>query len=129
MSYEVTLREWFTNFRKETNEIVTHVQFWAASKWDWDWITKSEPWMAEERDTFPTPSWCVAPVGTIWNFHETPSEVLDFKFDPGYGTAEAPSILAWSRSYVIYIHEYDGSQAMRWLPRYPEEFAFPEIEQ
>lgn len=129
MNYDVTLREWFNNFRKQTNEIVTHVQLWAENEYDWNWITKSEDWMEEERDAFPIPSWVVAPVGTIWQFHDVPNEILDYKFDCGYGAATAPSILAWSKSYVIYIDEYDGSQVMKWIPRFPEKFAFPPKEQ
>ena len=121
-----TLRHWYNNFTRSTGEYITHTQFWCESKWDWDWITNEEDWMKDSPDLFPRPSWLVAPVGTIWSFYDTPKEILDFEFDCGYGAATAPPLLAWSKSYVIYIYEYDGSQMLKWMPRFPEKFAFPE---
>ena len=129
MKEETTLREWYSRFIRATNETPTHTQFWCESLWDWNWIAQSEPWMEEERDIFPVPSWLVAPVGTIWSFYDTPKEILDYKFDPGFGSATAPPLLAWSKSYVIFINEHDGSQELKWIPRFPEKFAFPEIKQ
>lgn len=129
MASKVTLRQWFNRFSERTKETPTHVQLWTESKWDWDWAAKDEPWMVEEREAFPRPSWVVADIGTIWNYNETPKEILDFEFDDGYGSADAPPVIAWSKSYVLYIHEYDGAQSLKWIPKYPEKFAFQDGEQ
>lgn len=125
---KVTLREWYTKFTKKTNEHITHVQLWAADRWEWNWRTNTEEWMEEDSELWKTPEWVVAPVGTIWPYHETPKEILDYKFYDGFGSPESPCVLAWSKSYVLYISEYDGSQELRWIPRFPEKFSFPELE-
>jgi hypothetical protein len=55
----------------------------------------------------------------LFERHNIPKEILDYKFDDGYGSPDAPPIIAYSRDYIIYIHEYDGAEWPVWLPRFP----------
>lgn len=44
---------------------------------------------------------------------------LDQDYDNGYGGADCYPFWAWSASYVYFVHEYDGSTGVAWLPRHP----------
>jgi hypothetical protein len=106
-----TLRKWFNDFTKETGEKVQWVQLY-------EYGTELQE-MLEFREE--KPSWLIAKPGTTWAYHETPKAILDFSFYPGYGSADAPKVIAWSDSFVINIHEYDGAEWLEWFPRNPQE--------
>lgn len=73
-----------------------------------------------EKDSYGLEDWVNLPHGT-WNFSDVPDSVLDQEFYSGYGTQQVPSFLAWSENYVYYVHEYDGSTGLLWVPRHPHE--------
>ena len=92
-----TLRDWFTDFERRTGEGVELVEF-------------------GER---PEDSgWTPLPEGQV-RLSEVPDDVLDFKFDAGWGAQESPNFWAWSSNYVAYVHEYDGAEGIKWVPRNP----------
>ena len=64
--------------------------------------------------------WANLPHGT-WNFSDVPKSILDQEFYSGYGSQGVPSFNAWSENYVYYVHEYDGSTSLYWVPRNPPE--------
>ena len=84
--------------------------------------TKAEYDSYAEFDLEVSQDWAVAPFGTVFSYENLPDEVLDYEFYNGYGRADAPCVIAWSNSYIIHIHEYDGAQYLKWLPRFPEQF-------
>lgn len=115
-----TLRKMYNSFTKKTGE---RVEFVMISASDIDWEIKVT-WQSEDDCGDPEcncgkPKWVVADRGTVFEYHNTPKEILDFEFDDGYGSANAPTVIAWSESYVITIHEYDGSEWLEWFPRNP----------
>ena len=111
---DATLRKWFTSFETKTGEKITHVQMYADTKGEYD--------SHAEYDFEEQKKWAVAPFGTVFSYENTPEEVLDYEFHDGYGSADAPCVIAWSESFVLYIHEYDGAQHLEWIPRFPEQY-------
>lgn len=48
----------------------------------------------------------------------TPEE-MQVEFDSGYGLAKGQPFLAWSRNFVFFPSEYDGSEWVSAAPRNP----------
>ena len=111
---KTTLRKMYNSFTKDTGERVEFVMITCS---DIEWEVKVT-WPSED-DWRGKPEWVVADRGTLFEYHNTPKEILDFEFDDGYGSANAPAVMAWSESYVIIVREYDGSEWLEWLPRNP----------
>ena len=44
---------------------------------------------------------------------------LDVKFDSGFGCCEGYKFYAWSKDWVYYCEEYDGSESVSFVPRNP----------
>lgn len=44
---------------------------------------------------------------------------LDEEYDSGYGGADCYPMYAWSKSWVFFIHEYDGATSLASVPRHP----------
>ncbi len=44
---------------------------------------------------------------------------LDYDFDSGYGAPGCQAIYAWTKSWVIFISQYDGSTRCNRIPRNP----------
>ncbi len=44
---------------------------------------------------------------------------LDQEFDDGFGGADCFPIFAWTKSWVFFIHEYDGATSLNRVPRHP----------
>jgi hypothetical protein len=44
---------------------------------------------------------------------------LDYTYDDGYGSADCHPITAWTESYIIKVHEDDGSTSLVTFPRHP----------
>ena len=44
---------------------------------------------------------------------------LDYEYDDGYGGADCHAIYAWTRTRVLFVHEYDGSTGVVSVPRNP----------
>jgi hypothetical protein len=44
---------------------------------------------------------------------------LNVEYSAGYGGAECFPVYAWTKSRVFFIHEYDGSTSLNWVPRHP----------
>lgn len=72
------------------------------------------------KDIYGLENWANLPHGT-WNFSDVPDSVLDQEFYSGYGCQQVPRFHAWSENYVYYVHEYDGSTMLSWVPRNPPE--------
>lgn len=49
--------------------------------------------------------------------HDDPR--LDEPFYPGYGSSEAPPIMAWDKTHVYFLVVYDGAEWMERVPRDP----------
>lgn len=43
------------------------------------------------------------------------------EFDPGYGTSEGPTVLAWTETRVYFPVVYDGAEWMGSAPRNPQQ--------
>jgi hypothetical protein len=109
-----TLRRWFESFEKETGEIPSSIVF------------GSDPWayLEEEMEQFPEGWREVLELarfepGKVGPFDALTDEVLDQEFNGGYGRPNTPNLCAWSRSWVIGSAQYDGSESLYWLPRFP----------
>ena len=48
--------------------------------------------------------------------------LLDYSYDAGFGCMDCHNILVYTSTYVIYVHEYDGSTELRSIPRNPSAF-------
>lgn len=44
---------------------------------------------------------------------------LDQDYDNGYGGADCFPFLAWTKSYVYFVSEYDGATGLSAVPRHP----------
>ena len=53
---------------------------------------------------------------------EIAKPLLDYDFDNGYGAQECNDIYIWTKDYVFYIKEYDGSTCLDWIPRNPNNY-------
>ena len=115
-----TIKYWFDRFTEATGQEVTHVLMHTESEWDWEYkVTRH---LQEDAPLDAPLLWGgVARRGQLFERHNIPEEVLNYEFDDGYGSADAPPIIAYSRDYIIYIHEYDGAEGPVWLPRFPVE--------
>ena len=58
------------------------------------------------------------PKGTLLNWEEA-TKYIDYDFDAGYGGVGCHSILAWTKSWVITVGQYDGATWPYRLPRNP----------
>lgn len=52
--------------------------------------------------------------------YETALPLLDYKYDSGFGSMDCHNIIMWSKNWVYYIHEYDGSTSIQRLKRNPQ---------
>lgn len=102
-----TLRTWFANFTERTGEIPTHIVLGTMSWWA----------VGDEDDD---QTWSGINPGKLIKFTDVPVEVLDKEFDDGYGGNNSPDLCAWSKSWVIFSCDYDGSEWLTWVPRRPK---------
>ena len=51
----------------------------------------------------------------------TTDGLLDLEFDDGFGSECPFHPIVWTKNHIYYHHEYDGSDSIRCLPRYPKE--------
>jgi len=112
-----TLKHWFDRFTEATGQEVTYILMHTESAWEWEYkVARYDT----DRDPDAPLLWQgVAKRGQLFERHNLPQEILNYKFDDGYGSPDAPPIIAYSRDYIIYIHEYDGAEWPVWLPRFP----------
>lgn len=115
---ETTIRKWYTDFTEATGEPITHVKIY-GERWEFKYRSGYDQATYSPDTGEGIKNWAVAPLNTVFTFEDTPVEILDFPFDDGFGSAEAPMVIAWSESFVIYFEEYDGSQNIAWLPKSP----------
>lgn len=64
------------------------------------------------------PNYKDLPFGEVKKWEEV-EDLLDFEYDSGYGTQECPNITAWTRNYVLFVKEYDGSTYVSFIRRHP----------
>jgi len=102
MGYTTNFREWFANFTEQTGETPSQIVF-GFSEWH-DYRVEEWPEINDNR---------------MWWWDEIPASVLDRRFDAGYGSTDSPNLCAWSKSFVLFSDDYDGSEELRWLPRHP----------
>ena len=57
--------------------------------------------------------------GKIIPYH-TALLLLDYEYNSSFGRQECHNILMWSKNYVYYIHEYDGSTSVQCVERNPQ---------
>ncbi len=44
---------------------------------------------------------------------------LDADFASGHGVLDCFPVYAWTKSWVFFVHEYDGATKLAWVPRNP----------
>ena len=99
-----TLRQWFDEFTDTTGEPIDYIVFGRFPRWDHD----------DERNTWPTTP------NTLTRFSNLSDDILDRRFDDGFGGNETPDLCAWSDSFVIFSDNYDGAEGLLWVPRNPK---------
>lgn len=52
-------------------------------------------------------------------------QILDFKFDSGYGGEDGYCLFAWTKNWVIIKGTYDGSEWYSHVPRNPDAKTVP----
>jgi hypothetical protein len=57
-------------------------------------------------------------VGVLLAWKDARQHLL-YEFDWGYGAPRCHPVLAWTRSWIIGIREYDGSTSQSRVPRHP----------
>lgn len=115
MSLDQTLRNWFQEFTNRTGEDILHVQMYTENEHEYNYKAGINDW-----DEQPPKPWSIAPYLATFSFENLPDEVLDYEFSADFGSADAPPVIAWSDNYVLYLHEYDGAESLRWIPRFPQ---------
>jgi hypothetical protein len=58
---------------------------------------------------------------------EPNEDVLDIKFDAGYGGSEGPPVLIWTEEYVYFPVVYDGAEWLDRAPRNPRAEGQPHV--
>jgi hypothetical protein len=66
------------------------------------------------------------PRGKLLTFDEA-GAWLDKKFSTVYGIPDCPCIVAWTKSWVISVSQYDGSTSPFRVPRNPTEGYEPDM--
>ncbi len=60
---------------------------------------------------------------TIYDFSQEITEelnnILDREFYEGYGSIECIPFYAYTKNYVLFMHAYDGSEMLSYVPRNP----------
>lgn len=59
------------------------------------------------------------PTVTPTPFDDAAIARLDYSYDGGFGGADCHPVRAWTPNRVIFVHEYDGSTCVVWVPRNP----------
>ena len=90
-----------------------------------DWIIEEadggvvEAVVIGEAKNTGIPGYGLQPLGKVLTWLEA-IRWIDYWFDSGYGSiARCNAIYAWTKSKVIFVHEYDGSTRIRSVPRNP----------
>jgi len=52
---------------------------------------------------------------------EEAAPLLSYDFSCGYGAPGCQAVVAWTKSRVIFISQYDGSTSPEWVPRNPTD--------
>ncbi len=121
-----TIKHWFDRFTEATGQEVTHILMYTEGAWEWEYkVTKHIDYNPEVDD--PLLWGGVAYRGQLFERRNLPNEILNYEFYDGYGSPDAPPIIAYSRDYIIYVHEYDGAEWPVWLPRFPTEMKIENI--
>lgn len=55
----------------------------------------------------------------VLTLEQVPAEVLDREFDSGWGGTEGTPIMAWTKNFVIFSCQYDGSEWLSSIARNP----------
>jgi hypothetical protein len=55
-------------------------------------------------------------IGKVLTWKES-RDLLDYAFDRGWGSANCNPVYIWTNSRIYFIHEYDGSTALHYIPR------------
>lgn len=91
-----TFREWLDEFTAATGERVTHLC-----------LGRDRRWPLHPHDV-------ARPIDEF-------ADVLDFEFNSDFGSTGSPNLCGWSPSWVIFSDEYDGSETLQWVPRFPTD--------
>jgi hypothetical protein len=58
-------------------------------------------------------------VDRLMSWEEARDE-LNYNYDAGYGGQDCHNVYIWTADRVYFIHEYDGSTHLTYVPRHPE---------
>ena len=75
---------------------------------------KGDLWYGKEEDEGEEK----APLGKVLSLSEA-MPFIQYEFDNGYGAPECHAITAYTKSWVIFVVQYDGSTAPYRVPRNP----------
>lgn len=50
---------------------------------------------------------------------ERAAPVLDYEYDSGFGAPDCHAITAWTKDWVLFVSQYDGSTNINRVPRNP----------
>lgn len=83
-----------------------------------DYATLTVGWGAEGEREMPSPE----EIGKVLHWDDV-RHFLDYEYDSGGwdGPKVTISAMAWSESWVVYVHEYDSSHTVGRVPRFPED--------
>lgn len=45
--------------------------------------------------------------------------MLDYSYETGYGSPKCHAVTAWTKSYVLFVSQYDGATSVERVPRNP----------
>jgi len=98
------------NFKQDIIRVVDKDEIIAVK------IDKFQPWWKDTDNKYAPGNNCA---GQIISY-DLALALLDYEYDAGYGSQECHPILMWSKNYVYFIHEYDGSTSIDCIERNPE---------
>lgn len=78
-------------------------------------VIGKDPWNAENAPSLKSAS----VIGKLLPWSEARS-LLSYRWYDGFGSAGCHAVVAWSKSRVVFVSEYDGSTTVTSVPRNPE---------
>lgn len=101
MNTTTTIRKWFDEFTAASGENIECVV------------------LGYDGNRHIAQEWPTVRNGELVQFRDLGEEILDHEFDDDYGVNNSPNLCAWSPSWVLFSDNYDGSETLRSMPRYP----------
>lgn len=100
------LKRWFNQFEEETGERIEDILLSVGYMYPGEqnfWLQ----WFENNK---------------IIKFSDISEEMLNHRFDDGFGGKESPHFVGYSKNWIMISTEYDGSESWDKIPREPRDY-------